>query len=111
MEIPNLPANAPPHHLSWWNLRSLTALSEALGLQPVVVRDLPPQAQHRLFHWMRRLSPVKAQGPYWRHSWRWHASLIFAFLAARTIAPFASLPSGAGSIDCFLAARKPGGEV
>jgi SAM-dependent methyltransferase len=107
VEIPNFPSNAPPHHLSWWNVEALQALSAELGLQALVARDLPAQPDHKLIHWLQWLSPVKAKGPYWRHAWSWHASLIFAFLAARIIAPFIPLPPGARSIDCFLAARKP----
>jgi SAM-dependent methyltransferase len=106
VEIPNLAANAPPHHLSWWSPQALQALCQALGLEVISARELPPQPQHRVFHWMHRLSPAKVQGPYFRHDWGWHASVVFAFLAAQLVTPFASLPAGARPIDAFVAGRK-----
>lgn len=107
VEIPNFPANATPHHLSWWNRQALEALSAELGLTPVLVKDLPPQRQHGLIHWMHWLSPVKARGPYFRSAWSWHLSLIFSFMMAMLVGALLPLPPNARSIDCVLAARKP----
>ncbi len=108
VEIPNLPPNAIPHHLSWWTAGALEALCRELGLEAIAARPLPAQSQHRLLHWTAFFSPVKARGPYFRRAWSWHLSLAFGHALARLISPFVGLPPGARSMDLFVAARKPG---
>ncbi len=107
VEIPNFPANATPHHLSWWTPSALSALCKELGLEIISARELPPQLQHKLLHWMAWFSPIKARGPYYRGAWSWHLSLILAFFLARVFGPLLGLPPGARPMDCFIAARKP----
>ncbi len=107
VEIPNFAPNAVPHHLSWWTPAALQALCTELGLDVLHTEALPPQVQHKVLHWTWWFSPVKARGPYFRHAWSWHFSLIFGFVMARLLGPFVGLPPGAGSMDCFVAARKP----
>ena len=107
VEIPNMPANAIPHHLSWWTVGALEALCRELGLEVMAARDLPPQIQHRLLHWTWWFSPIKAQGPYFRRAWPWFASLIIGYGMARLVSPVLGLPPRARSMDCFIAARKP----
>ncbi|HEY5411298.1 MAG TPA: class I SAM-dependent methyltransferase [Caulobacteraceae bacterium] len=108
VEIPNMPANTVPHHLSWWTTGALEALCRELGLEAIAARSLPAQVPHRLLHWTAFFSPVKATGPYFRRSWPWHLSLAFGHVMARLVSPFAGLPPGARSMDVFVAARKPG---
>ena len=108
VEIPNLPANAVPHHLSWWTTGALGALAGELGLEVETLGELPAQPEHKVVHWTWWFSPVKATEPYFRHAWSWHLSLMFGFVMARLVAPLRALPPGARSIDCFMAARAPG---
>ena len=108
VEIPNMPANAPPHHLTWWTVGALRALCDVLGLEVIAARDLPPQEQHGLLHWMHWFSPIKPKGPYYRNRLSWHLSLAFGFLMAKLVRPFRALPPGARSFDCFIVARRPG---
>ena len=108
VEIPNMPANAVPHHLSWWTPGALEALCVELGLEAPRAWPLPPQIQHRLLHWTWWFSPVKARGPYYKRAWSWHLSLAFGHALARLISKVAGLPPFARSMDCFVAARKPG---
>ena len=107
VEIPNFPANAPPHHLTWWTPAALRALCDELGLDVVSTGELPPQRQHKLIHWMAWFSPIKARGPYYRKAWSWHLSGLLAFLLAAALGPVLKLPPKVRSLDCFVAARKP----
>ncbi|MBR0655648.1 class I SAM-dependent methyltransferase [Plastoroseomonas arctica] len=107
--IPNFCLNAPPHHLSWWNEGATRALAAQAGL---VVRDvalLPAAPGQPLIHWMGRLAPMKAppDGPYFRADWRWHASLLAAYAAARILAPLRRIPPDAAPHFVLLVAQKP----
>ena len=108
VEIPNMPANAVPHHLSWWTTRALEALCEELGLEAIRARELPAQQQHRRLHWLWWFSPVKPTGPYFKRAWSWHVSLALGYGLARLVSPLGILPPKARSMDVFVAARKPG---
>lgn len=108
VEIPNLAANTVPHHLSWWTPGALEALCRELGLEAIEAHELPPQMQHRRLHWTWWFSPVKARGPYYKRAWSWHLSLALGHALACLISPLKLLPPRARSMDCFVAARKPG---
>jgi hypothetical protein len=41
-EIPNLPINLPPHHVTWWNPEAYKALAAELRLEVVEASMLPP---------------------------------------------------------------------
>ena len=107
VEIPNMPANTVPHHLSWWTPGALEALCAELGLETSQTWALPPQLQHRRLHWTWWFSPVKARGPFYKRAWSWHLSLAFGHAMARLMSKVAGLPPFARSMDCFVAARKP----
>ncbi len=107
VEIPNMPSNAVPHHLSWWTPGALETLCAELGLEAADAWPLPPQVQHRLLHWTWWFSPVKVHGPYYKRHWGWHISLALGHSLARLISPFGALPPFARSMDCFVSARKP----
>lgn len=110
-EIPNLPLNLPPHHLSWWNPRAFSALAGALGLEVREACTLPPSPHAGLVYWIHRLLPLRSSPPpderYVAHRLGWHLSLLVAYGLARCIAPVMPLPAGARPIDAFLVARKP----
>lgn len=110
--IPNFLLNTLPHHLSWWNQAAFAALAEALRLETVEITPLPPSPQEGLIHWMHRLSPCKAENGsaerYFGHRWSWHLSLALSFGIAKAAFALQRLPRGAGSINIFFAARKPG---
>ena len=107
VEIPNMAANAVPHHLSWWTTDALRALCAELGLEVTEARDLPPQLQHRRLHWLWWFSFVKPTGPYFNRAWSWHLSLALGYGLARVASAFGGLPPRARSLECFVAARKP----
>lgn len=110
-EIPNLPINMPPHHVTWWNARAFTALAESLGLEVVEANATPPSPHQNMFFWMHKLlfrrtyhSPDER---YFAHRWSWHASIALAYLGARVVSRFRSMPATARPVDAYLVARKP----
>lgn len=110
-EIPNLPINMPPHHVTWWNQRAFTALAEEVGLEVVEASALPPSPHQIFFFWMHKLlfrrtynSPDER---YFAHRWAWHASLVLAYLGAQAVGRFLPMPASARPVDAYLVARKP----
>lgn len=110
-EIPNLPLNMPPHHVTWWNPSALRALAEAAGLEVVEARSLPASPHQGVLLWMSKLLISGSSKPpaerYFGHRWAWHTSLALAYFAARIAARIRPLPKRVGDIDAFLVARKP----
>lgn len=110
-EIPNLPINLPPHHVTWWNPSAFRALADAIGLEVVEARTLPVAPHQGLILWMWRLLLRRAdkapQERYVGHRWSWHLSLAVAYLLATIMVRFKRMPSCAPDIDAFLVARKP----
>lgn len=107
--IPDFAFNAPPHHLSWWSERAMTALAARLGLAVEEIRLLPPVPAQPLIHWMGRLAPLKTppEGPWFAARRSWYASLAWAYLLGRLAAALLPLPRNAAPMFVFLAARKP----
>ena len=54
-EIPNLPMNIPPHHVTWWNPAAFTALAHELGLDVVEASTSPPSPHQAPLYWLHRL--------------------------------------------------------
>ncbi len=109
-EIPNLPINIPPHHVTWWNPQAFRALAAELGLTVVEASELPPSPHQGLFYWLHRLLLRRTDPPpnerYDAHRWAWHASLAIAYPLARVAHRIKAMPGGARPIDAFLVARK-----
>lgn len=110
-EIPNFPVNMPPHHVSWWNPQSFSALARELGLQVVEASTPPPSPYQGPVMWMHRLLFRRTDhGPgerYYAHRWSWHVSVAIAYLGARVVSRFRTLPANAQPVDAYLVARKP----
>jgi len=111
-EIPNLPLNIPPHHVTWWNPAAYSALAAELELEVVEAGVLPPSRHQGLIYWMHRCLIKRADGPprerFIAHRWSWHVSLALAYALARVASAFKTLPAGGRPVDAFLVARKPG---
>jgi SAM-dependent methyltransferase len=111
-ELPNFLLNAPPHHMTWWTKDAFAALADALGLEPVVIDELPVSPHQGPIHWMHRFSfrhtPPPPHDYYFADRLSWHVSQIAAFWLAQLAIRFKPLPKGARPIDVMLVARKPG---
>lgn len=53
--LANFVLNAPPHHVTWWNARSLTALAEIAGLEDVRLHHAPVEPWEARLYWMARI--------------------------------------------------------
>lgn len=53
--LANFVLNAPPHHVTWWNARSLTALAESAGLEDVQLHHAPVEPWEARLYWMARV--------------------------------------------------------
>lgn len=110
-EIPNLPINMPPHHVTWWNPTAFSALATRLGLEIVRADVLPASPHQGVIYWLHRMLPVRTdRAPkerYIGHRWSWHASLAIAYAVAKVMSRIKVLPANARPVDAFLVARKP----
>ena len=53
--LANFVLNAPPHHVTWWNARSLTALAEIAGLGEVKLHRAPVETWEARLYWIARV--------------------------------------------------------
>jgi SAM-dependent methyltransferase len=51
----NFVLNAQPHHVTWWNARSLTVLAETVGLEDLQLHQAPVEAWEARLYWMARI--------------------------------------------------------
>lgn len=110
-EIPNLPLNLPPHHVTWWNPPSFTALAEELGLEVVDATALPSSPHQAPLFWLHRfLFQKTVRTPperYVSSRLSWHLSVWLGYQLARVAVLFKRMPDGIRPIDAMLVARKP----
>jgi len=110
-EIPNFLINAPPHHLTWWNIPAFEALVGSLGLTSVEISVLPYSPHETFVYWMHRFSFVRTTTSpnerYFGHRWAWHLNLASSYLLARLAARWLPLPKTGLSCNVILIARTP----
>lgn len=110
-EIPNLPINIPPHHVTWWNPGAFEALAAELGLDVVEASALPPSPHQGTIFWLHKLLLRRTDSAprerYVAHRWSWHASIAIAYALAMIVSRFKPSPSGTRPVDAYLVARKP----
>ena len=90
--IPNYLINAVPHHLTWWTRDALAEAATRSGLRPVAFSLADWSRSDVIVYWMSRLSPIRCRSVHYRHSWAWHASTVWAGLAAQVAARLMPLP-------------------
>ncbi len=105
--IPNYLLNAPPHHLSWWNERSLRALCDRLGVTCREIWPVPVGSHSRVVYWMGRLAPQIGGGKYFRWRYRWHFALLWTYLIAAVADKVLTLPPDSCGSEILLVAQKP----
>ena len=113
----NFVLNAPPHHVTWWNAKSLTALAGLAGLEETALHVAPVEEWEARLYWMARLQPRFAprtadifaprNAAMFQASRRGRVAAIAAYLLAglarKVIAP-AAAARGATTV---LVGRKP----
>jgi SAM-dependent methyltransferase len=111
-EIPNMPLNLPPHHVTWWNPGAFTALAERLGLEVVKATALPPSPHQAPLIWINKLLFRKTdftppQQRFISSKLSWSVSVWLAYMLASVARKLKPIPDGARPIDTMLIARKP----
>jgi SAM-dependent methyltransferase len=106
-DIPNLAANGPPHHLTWWTEDSLRVLAQTVGLIVEAVERLPASADLGIVYWMARAAPKLTGERFFRHAWTWYGALLWSWLAGRVCTALFRVPAGVPSLELLLTARKP----
>jgi len=111
-EIPNLPINIPPHHVTWWNPSAFSALAAQLGLEVMTADVLPASPHQGIIYWLHRMLPRRTdRAPkerYIGHRWSWHVSIAVAYGLAKVMSRIKPLPADPRPVDAFLVAKKPG---
>lgn len=109
--LANFVLNAPPHHVTWWNARSLTALAEIAGLEDARLHHAPVEAWEARLYWMariqRRLRPRGAA--LFEDSRRGRLATVAAYLLAAFTERFRTPDTATRGATTGLVARKPGG--
>jgi len=70
----NFALNSPPHHLSWWSDRALSALEEELGVTRIALRYAPLEDwEHDLYRMQRLYNHALPEVERYstKTSWRW----------------------------------------
>lgn len=110
-EIPNLPLNLPPHHVTWWNPEAFSALATELGLEVVEATALPPSPHQGPLFWLHKLLFRRTDRTpperYVSSRLSWHASIWLAYMLSRVAKRFKTMPDEVRPIDAILVARKP----
>jgi SAM-dependent methyltransferase len=106
--IPNFALNGPPHHLTWWTLEALKALTETLGLELEAIEYLPPSPEYSLIYWMGWAAPKLRDDRYFHHAKATYFGLLWCWLVGRACNFLFHMPPGTKSFELLLIARKPG---
>jgi SAM-dependent methyltransferase len=92
-ELRNFVLNAPPHHVTWWNAKSLIALAAITGLEDPVLHTAPVEVWEARLYWMARFQRglTRRNAPMFEVSRRGRivtvAAYLLAGLAERFLAP------------------------
>jgi 2-polyprenyl-3-methyl-5-hydroxy-6-metoxy-1,4-benzoquinol methylase len=68
--IPNFLLNAPPHHLTWWTAKALSAVAERQMTTVESIEHVPWGECDSLIYWMERCSPIRCRDLHYRDAWR-----------------------------------------
>lgn len=105
--VPNFVINAPPHHLSWWNEKSLRVLCDLLGLAVREIRPVPFAGGISVIYWMSRFAPRRRERRFFSSAWTWHLSLVACWLGGAALDRLFRVPKDAPPAELLLIAEKP----
>ncbi len=104
--LPDFALNAPPHHLTWWNAESLTALLQEHGIRHLTFQSTPVEHWERRLWWMAQVAN-RFRRPGTPHFGRTCRPVkIFAWLAAGLLQRF-DPPADTRGATLVVTARKP----
>jgi SAM-dependent methyltransferase len=107
----NFVLNAPPHHVTWWNAKSLTALADIAGLEDPTLHTAPVEAWETRLYWMariqRRLLPRSAD--MFEASRRGRIATVTAYVLAGLAERVLTPPIAARGATTVLVGRKERG--
>lgn len=106
--LANFVLNAPPHHVTWWNARALTALAEIVGLEDVQLHHAPVEPWearlYRMAQVQRRLRPRGAA--LFEDSWWGRVVTVGAYMVAGAFKQFPARWMDRHGATTVLVARK-----
>ena len=106
----NFVLNAPPHHVTWWNQKSLTRLAQSVGLEEPALHPAPVEWWEARLYWMariqNRLSPRNAA--MFEPSRRGRAVTVAAYLLAGLAERFLTPDADARGATTVLVGQKGG---
>jgi SAM-dependent methyltransferase len=110
-EIPNMPINMPPHHVTWWNPDAFSALAAQLGLDVVEASRLAASPHHAPMLWIHKLLFRKTDHTppgerYFSGKMSWNLSVWLAYMMAGVAQRFQAAPTTTRPVDSLLVARK-----
>lgn len=107
--IPNFLLNFPPHHLTWWTERALTALSERNGVTIESIQHVPWSPTDSLMYWMERCSPFHCTDIHFRNRLSWYTAPLIGLLGGRVMNAIKKTPAmNDEGVGLLLVARVPG---
>jgi len=106
-KIPNFVLNAPPHHLTWWTDRALTALAEGEGLVVESIEEMPWSKPDAPIYWAEKSTWIKADKEHFLPDWRWHIAMLASLIGGYMLNKFRKPPSHEKGAGLLLIARKP----
>lgn len=106
----NFVLNAPPHHVTWWNKKSLTRLARIAGLEDPALHTAPVEGWEARLYWMARIQNRLAPrgAPLFDASRRGRIATVAAYLLAGLAERFLSPAADARGATTVLVGRKRG---
>lgn len=107
----NFVLNAPPHHVTWWNAQSLTALAGLTGLEGAILHAAPVEEWEARLYWMARFQRyfTRRKADLFEGSGRGRAATIAAYLLAGLAQMVLTPAAGARGATTVMVARRPRG--
>lgn len=85
LEIPAVPINMPPHHLTFWTAPALHRLFEGAGLHVVHYEEVPPSPAEDFLFWARKFSWIRKPADFARLDRYAIASMLTGIAAAKMV--------------------------
>lgn len=88
LEVPALPINMPPHHLTFWTMPALAHAFGKFGLKVLNHQAVPPGPAESFLFWARRFSWIRDQNGFARLDRYAVASMLAGVAMAKLLTPW-----------------------